>query len=214
MVGSLKEIFPSLFLMRPDKAGADAPFSYLLKRPAGNILFATKADTVADARTIAAAGDVTHILLGDRHHALPPTEALAKRLGTPLTCSDFEAAVLKKQGVTIGQPLPYQYARLAPDLEVIPTPGHTRGAFSYLWTHKRRKFLFAGDTIVPVEGAWQYWVTKPNRAEMRKTVEMLSKLKFDVILSNSFASTPVAWLEVNTRERATIFAKLADSLKG
>ena len=156
---------------------------------------------------------MTHVLLGDRHHALPETIALAKKLGAAIICSDIEAAILKKQGVTVDQPLAFERTRLTPDLEIIPTPGHTRGAFSYLWTHKGRKHLFIGDTIVPVDGDWKYWVTKPNQATMRKTIEMLSKEKFDVILSNSFAATPVAWLEVTARDRAAIFSDLTRSLK-
>ena len=209
----MKEIFPSLFLVSSERAGPDTPFTYLLKRDTGNILLATKADTPARAREIVSVGNVTHVLLGDRHHAVPQTVALAKKLRATVVCSDIEAVVLKKQGVDIDQPLAYERTRLAPDLEIIPTPGHTRGAFSYLWTHKSRRLLFIGDTIVPVEGRWKYWVTKPNQATMRKTVEMLSHEKFDVILSNSFAATPVAWLEVTVRDRAAIFSDLAHSLK-
>lgn len=208
----MKEIFPSLFLIRPEQPDAKTPFTYLLKRPAGNILFATKADVAARAREISVAGKVAHMLLGDRHHALPHTEVLAKRLGVEIGCSDIEAAVLKKQGVHVGEPLPYRPAQFAPDLEILPTPGHTRGAFSYLWTHGGRRFLFIGDTIVPVDGGWQYWVTAPNRATMRETMKALSGLRFDVILSNSFASTPVAWLEVSARGRAAMFAELDRSL--
>lgn len=33
------------------------------------------------------------------------------------------------------------------DLEVIPTPGHTPGATSYLWEHGDHRFLFTGDSI-------------------------------------------------------------------
>jgi glyoxylase-like metal-dependent hydrolase (beta-lactamase superfamily II) len=208
----MKEIFPSLFVIDSEEPDGKARFTYLIKRKAGNVLFATKADTPARHKEIAAAGKVAHMMLGDRHHAVPPTEALAKRLGVPLCCSSIEAAVLKKQGVNIAAPLPYEPAKLTHDIEIIPTPGHTRGAFSYLWTNAGRKFLFIGDTIVPVDGEWKYWVTKVNRAQMRKTMQALSKVSFDVILSNSFASTPVPWFEVDARSRAAIFKSLDRSL--
>jgi glyoxylase-like metal-dependent hydrolase (beta-lactamase superfamily II) len=208
----MKEIFPSLFVIGPDRPDGKTPFTYLIKRKAGNILFATKADTPARQKDIAAAGKVAHMMLGDRHHAFPHTEALAKRLDVPLSCSSIEAAVLMKKGINIAAPLPFEPAALTPEIDIIPTPGHTRGAFSYLWTKAGRKFLFIGDTIVPVDGEWKYWVTKVNRAQMRKTMQALSKVSFDVILSNSFASTPVPWFEVDAKSRAAIFKSLDRSL--
>lgn len=205
----MKEIFPSIYLLRPESPGPNTPYTYLLKRKAGNFLFATKADVIPELDSICALGGVTQIFLGDRHHALPHTVDLAKQLGAPISCSDVEAAVLKKQGIAIDAPLPLRRTQFAPDLEMIPTPGHTRGAFSYLWKNEGRRFLFIGDTLVPVDGAWQYWVTTPNRATMRETVSKLAELNFDVILSNSFASTPMAWLEADATYRKSMFAALA-----
>lgn len=188
------------------------PLTYFINRPAGNVLFATKADVTEAEPDIAAAGGVSLVLLGDRHHATPDTVRMARRLGAPISMSGTEAAVLKKLGIEIDTPLPFQPRQLAPDLEIIPTPGHTKGAFSYLWTHGERRFLFVGDTIVPVDGAWQYWVSAPNRPEMRRTIQKLSSLQFDVILSNSFAATPTAWLDAPPQYRKTMFAELRRSL--
>ncbi len=208
----MKEIFPSLYLIRPERPEPKTPFTYLLRRAAGNLLFATKADVGHLAPAFAGIGGLSRILLGDRHHALPHTEALARQMGAPLCCSAVEAAVLKKSGVHVDQPLPLQRIRLAPDLEIIPTPGHTKGAFSYLWTHAGRRFLFIGDTLVPVDGTWRYWVSSPNRGQMRDTVRMLAGISFDVILSNSFAATPVAWVPVDARSQAEMFAELERGL--
>ncbi len=208
----MQEIYPSLFLILPAAHESKARLTYFIKRPAGNLLFATKADITAAEPDIAASGGVSHILLGDRHHAAPHTVTMAKRLGAPIIVSRIEAAALKKLGMEIDAPLPYLPCQLAPDLEIIPTPGHTKGAFSYLWTSGERRFLFIGDTIVPVEGAWQYWVVARNRPEMRRTVETLAALRFDVILSNSFAATPTGWLETPPQYRKAMFADLRRSL--
>lgn len=204
----MREIFASLFLLRPDRPGPNTPFTYLLKRATGNILLATKADISHLAPDLTAIGGVSAVLLGDRHHAQPHTEALARQLGAPLRCSEIEARALKKAGVNVDDPIPYRRHVLAPDLEVIPTPGHTPGALSYLWTHEGRRFLFVGDTIVPIDREWRYWVTTRNREEMRRTVQTLSDLSFDVILSNSFAATPVAWLEVDAASRLAMCREL------
>jgi glyoxylase-like metal-dependent hydrolase (beta-lactamase superfamily II) len=210
--GPLKEIYPSLFLILPARQEPKVQWTYFMRRPAGNILFATKADIPDAEPDIEAAGGVSLILLGDRHHATPATVTMARRLGAPIMASRIEATALKKHGIEIDTPLPYQPCQLAPDLEIIPTPGHTTGAFSYLWTNGERRFLFIGDTIVPVDGSWQYWVSPPSRPEMRRTIEKLAALRFDVILSNSFAATPTGWLETPPPYRKAMFADLSRSL--
>jgi glyoxylase-like metal-dependent hydrolase (beta-lactamase superfamily II) len=208
----LEEIYPSLFLLLPARQEPKIQLTYLIKRAAGNILFATKADIKDSEPDIAAAGGVSLILLGDRHHATAETVTMARRLGAPIIASSIEAGVLKKLGIEIDTALPYQPCQLAPDLEIIPTPGHTKGAFSYLWSSGERRFLFIGDTIVPVNGSWRYWVSPPRRAEMRRTIETLSALSFDVILSNSFAATPSGWLEAPRQYRKAMFGELSRSL--
>jgi len=107
---------------------------------------------------------------------------MARRLGAPIIVSSIEATALKKRGIEIDTALSYQPCQLAPDLEIIPTPGHTKGAFSYLWTSGERRFLFIGDTIVPADGSWKYWVSAPNRPEMRRTTEKFAALRAQVLL--------------------------------
>ena len=208
----LTEILPSLFVIEPKRKTANTPVTYFLRRPEGNILLATKADIAGAEVAIAKMGGAAHVLLGDRHHALPHTQAFAEKLGPGLTCSDIEAKALKAQGVAVAHSLPCRAAMLAPDFEIIPTPGHTPGALSYLWTHAGQRRLFIGDTLVPVDGEWRYWVTAPNRATMRETVRSLSELSFDVILSNSFAATPTPWLKVDAPARTAMFKVLEASL--
>jgi hypothetical protein len=204
----ITEIFPALYLLRPADAPPKTQFTYLLKRSDGNVLFGTKHDVRAHAAAIEALGGVGQVLLGDRHHALPATEKSAQRFGTVLTASQVEAKALATKGVKVGRQLEFERQSLGADLEALPTPGHTRGAFSYLWTQGGRRFLFIGDTLVPVAGAWEYWVVAPNRAQMLKTVDALSRVEFDVILSNSFAASPTAWMQVDGKYRRKMFADL------
>jgi glyoxylase-like metal-dependent hydrolase (beta-lactamase superfamily II) len=151
-------------------------------------------------------GKITHILLGDRHHATEHTAQLAMHFGVPISASQVEATALK--GVKVDAIVPFHRTQILPALEAIPTPGHTPGALSYLWTHEGRRFLFVGDTIVPVNGEWQYWVSKPRQSIMRDSMKLLATLDADVILSNSFAATPTAWIEVSPSTRAQLFAEL------
>lgn len=112
------------------------------------------------------------------------------------------------KGVTICAIVPFRRTQILPALEAIPTPGHTPGALSYLWTREGRRFLFVGDTIVPVDGEWRYWVSKANQGVMRESMRLLATLDPDVILSNSFAATPTAWIEVSPPAGAQLFAGL------
>jgi hydroxyacylglutathione hydrolase len=208
----ITEFFPSLFLLHAAKPAAEHRPTYLLRRREGNILLATKDDALAHAVDLDALGGVQHVLLGDRHHALPATVEFARRCGTVLAASGIEAKALATSGVKVGRILEFERHAFAPDLEVLPTPGHTRGALSYLWTHRDRRFLFIGDTLVPVDGAWQYWVTAPNRTRMLTTVNALAGVKFDVILSNSFAARPTAWAEVDGAYRRKMFGELSARL--
>jgi glyoxylase-like metal-dependent hydrolase (beta-lactamase superfamily II) len=209
----ITELFPSLYLLRPAQPAPKTQFTYLLRRREGNILFATKYVALAHAADLDALGGVRHILLGDRHHATAKTVALAQHFDTVLTASDIEAKALATAGVAVGRRLAFERQAFAPDLEILPTPGHTRGAFSYLWTRGRRRFLFIGDTLVPIGGSWEYWVVKPNRAQMQNTVAALAAVDFDTILSNSFAAEPTAWLDVDAASRAQMFAELGARLK-
>ena len=208
----ITEIFPSLFWIHLAERVPGTPYTYLLRRDTGNILFNTKADLTAFEPELASLGGVQHILLGDRHHAAPHSVAFSRRMRAPLTASTIEAKALQSKGVEVGKVMPHERTKFSPDLEIIPTPGHTRGAFSYLWTNRKKRYLFIGDTLVPESGQWQIYVTRPNREMMLHTVNELAKLEFDVILSNSFVALPTAWFEVTARSRKKIFDEVREKL--
>ena len=202
----IAEIYPSLYLLRNALSAPQSQFVYLLRHDAGVVLFGTKADLSAHYADLRALGRITHVLLGDRHHVSAHTAQLARHFDVPICASQIEASALK--GVTIRAIVPFRRTQILPALEAIPTPGHTPGALSYLWTREGRRFLFVGDTIVPVDGEWQYWVSKANQSVMRESMRLLATLDPDVILSNSFAATPTAWIEVSTPARSQLFAGL------
>jgi glyoxylase-like metal-dependent hydrolase (beta-lactamase superfamily II) len=209
----IHEIFPCLYLVRPASPGAKTQYTYLLRRPAGNILLATKADMADDWDALRGLGRVSHILLGDRHHVGPASAELSAKLGVPLSASKVEAIAARQKNVPIDDVLRDGRHHLADDLEVIPTPGHTKGAVSYLWSNGGRRFLFIGDTMVPIDGRWEFWVTRPNRPLMRQTIDMLRSVAFDVILSNSFACTPDAWFELTPEDREALLQSVAMELR-
>ena len=66
---------------------------------------------------------------------------------------------------------------------------------------------------MPIDGRWEFWVTQKNRAQMRESIQELAALEFDVILSNSFAAKPYAWLEIDTAGRAAMVENLLARLE-
>jgi hypothetical protein len=200
----MKEILPNLFLIRNDAHASPSPFTYLALRPEGNVLFGTKADISPFYTDIEKNGGVYAVLIGDRHHVSPDTIKMSAHFNAPLMCSNIEAKILSAKGFKINAALPYEQRALGSDIEIIPTPGHTTGAFSYLWDNGVNKILFIGDTLVPVEQAWQYWVSPPSRKKFADTLNRLKVFEFDHIISNSFACQGGACRRISSAEKENI----------
>ena len=69
------------------------------------------------------------------------------------------------------------------DLEVIPTPGHTAGTTSYLWTADGHRFLFTGDFVWIERGEWKAVVLDGGRrAAYLESLALVRDLDFDVLV--------------------------------
>lgn len=200
----MKEILLNLFLIRDDDHASPTPFTYLALRPEGNILFATKADISPFYNAIEKKGGVSAVLIGDRHHVSQDTVKLSVHFNAPLIGSRIEAKVLGAKGFTLNASLPYEQRALGNDIEIIPTPGHTTGAFSYLWNNGVNKILFIGDTLVPVEKTWLYWVSPPSRKILADTLNRLKTFEFDHVVSNSFACQGGACRRISNAEKENL----------
>ncbi len=209
----MRKLYASIFLVNDDAVADGTGSTFLITRRGGNVLFPTKFDVSAELDAVREKGPVSHLLIGDRHHVGAHTVKLAKSLKQPLTASDIEAKVMAKKGFSVTNALTLTEHKLANNLVALPTPGHTPGAFSYLYTTRSRRYLFIGDTLVPTQGDWKYWVNKPNRALMRQTLERLLTLDFDVLLCNSFAATDGQAVEVTKRGKNARLRALIKSLQ-
>lgn len=170
-------------------------FNYLLRRPEGNFLLLNLAgcqfvDIEDDFDALEECGGVRAQFVSDWHNAKTnEPDRITHRFGAPLYCSEVEAQKISKTGIRGLKTLPYEPVLFADDFWVIPTPGHTPGGVSHLWDTGRRRFLFVGDVLYCQEGTWQYSVSKANATTMRKSLERLRELEFDVLVSNSFGNT-------------------------
>ncbi len=187
----MEKLLPNLYCVWPDHDAERRKPTYLAVRSEGNLLFGHGGPITESYAAMKKLGKVTGLFVGDRHHIKSYPQA-AEDLSAPLCCSKEEAKVAKKKGVVVDRLLEYERHFLYHDLEVIPTPGHTVGALSYLLRSGRNRILFVGDTIVSVDGEWDIYVARSRAKQMLATMETLAELKFNYIAVDSFVCTE--WL--------------------
>jgi len=155
-------------------------FSYLIQRPDGNVLVDSPRFSGPLIKRLEAMGGVSTLLLT---HAddVADHQKFHDRFGCRrvLHRSDISRSTAAIEWQPIG-PDPVQ---IAPDLLMIPTPGHTRGHVVYLY---REKFLFTGDHLAWNENrdtlyafrnaCWYSW------EEQIRSMESLLPYRFDSVL--------------------------------
>jgi glyoxylase-like metal-dependent hydrolase (beta-lactamase superfamily II) len=66
---------------------------------------------------------------------------------------------------------------------VIPTPGHTNGATTFLWDSGEHRFLFTGDTVYLKDGEWVAAVLESSdRDPYIASLDLIRELDFDVLV--------------------------------
>ncbi len=208
----MKEIYPNLYCVRPTDGGLLAPPTFLVVRSEGNIIFGNGIGVSEHFDAMKSLGPVIGVFIGDRHHGKVYSPA-AKYFKAPLRCSKEEAQVIKKKGVTIDQIVDFRRHNLYKDIEVIPTPGHTSGALSYLWTSSKHRVLFIGDTIVPVDGEWKVWVTRKRATIMLETMELLRTLNFNSIALGSFAAAGDLVIKLSANAKLKMIESVIETVR-
>ena len=142
--------------------------SFLLERPAGNLLVYT---------TRNASGDVWRQYPNHGHEAAFAPDTL----NAPVFVHAADRAAVAER-----MPVRAAFSRrhmLDDDFEVIPTPGHTPGATAYLWDTGDHRVLFTGDTLMLRDGEWVAAVLdSSDRAAYRESLKLIRGLDFDVLV--------------------------------
>lgn len=213
--------------IRPDlwETRTDSPFpgltthAYLWTRPAGNVLFYSPA-TESDFGAIGALGGVAHQYLSHLDEAGPMLGAVKRHFG-----SQLHASVRERD--EIGKHAPIDVPTQAHEVddngvEVIPTPGHSRGSTSYLVTGAdNEKYLFTGDTMFPtVNGSWSTYLV-PGRGdadELWASLELLGTLAPDVVISSAYGGdsavyelTPGRWAAFIDQALRTVRRQISEN---
>lgn len=174
--------------------------SYLIVRPAGNVLVDSPRFTEPLVRRIAALGGVSTLFLTHRDDVADHSK-FRDRFGCERVMHAADATFPVERPIEGSDPV-----RLAPDLLAIPTPGHTEGHQVLLY---RDKYLFSGDHLWwdPARNGlaasrsvcWYSW------EEQRRSFERLLPHPFEWVLPGHGARhhLPASRMAASLRELAT-----------
>lgn len=151
--------------------------SFLLERPAGNVVVYNSPGLTQAAAQIRDLGGATRLLVNHGHEAMYSEPDLDVPVFVHERDRAETARSLRVAGVFT------QRQMIDDDLEVIPTPGHTAGTTSYLWDSGTHRFLFTGDFLWIEEGEWKAVVLDPSlRAAYLDSLALVRDLDFDVLV--------------------------------
>jgi glyoxylase-like metal-dependent hydrolase (beta-lactamase superfamily II) len=177
---SMETGIPGLYASTPERL----PFApeleirtFLLRREQGNVLIYSTAGLETDAAAIADLGGISRHYLNHRHEAMFASDWV----DAPLFVHEAERASVADRYEVRGT-----FSKrhlLDDDFEVIPTPGHTRGATAYLWDSGQNRLLFTGDTIYLSDAEWVAAVlSSSDRGPYLESLELIRDLDFDVLV--------------------------------
>jgi glyoxylase-like metal-dependent hydrolase (beta-lactamase superfamily II) len=155
--------------------------AFLLRRDAGNLLVYGAGTLAADAHEVEGIGGVWRHYLNHRHEAAFVGDEHGRTPGAPLFCHENERRSVSER-LEVSGTFSERHA-VGGDFEVIPTPGHTRGATAYLWDTGEHRLLFTGDTVYLRGGEWVAAVLpSSDRAAYVESLELIRGLDFDVLV--------------------------------
>jgi metallo-beta-lactamase superfamily protein len=155
--------------------------AYLLEREQGNLLLYRSAGLERDREEIERLGGVWRQYLNHRHEAAAPNDWVSETFGAPLHVHEDDAAGAA-ESASVAETFGERHL-VGEDFEVIPTPGHTEGATTYLWDSGEHRVLFTGDTVSVFDGEWSAAVLESSdRAPYIESLELIRELDFDVLV--------------------------------
>lgn len=149
--------------------------SFVLEREQGNAIVYHSPGITAAASAILELGRPDRLLINHWHEAMYDAPAL----DVPIFVHEHDRAQTKR-------PIAGTFSKrekIADDLEVIPTPGHTAGSTTYLWDNGEHRFLFPGDSIWVQGGEWKaVLLGESNRADYLGSLARLMDADFDFLV--------------------------------
>jgi glyoxylase-like metal-dependent hydrolase (beta-lactamase superfamily II) len=152
--------------------------AFLLARARGNILIYSTTSLEADVPAIKDLGGIARHYLNHRHEAAFGSDAVS----APLFVHEAE-----RESVSESAHVRATFTRrhvLDEDFEVIPTPGHTAGATSFLWDSGGHRALFTGDSVYLDKGEWVAALLEGSSDldAYLQSLELIRELDFDLLV--------------------------------
>jgi len=160
--------------------------AFVLEREHGNLLVYAAPTVRAAAPAIGALGGVTRQYLNHWHEAGFGGDGA----GAPVVIHAEDRAAAE-DSLRIDETFSDR-ALLDDDFELIPTPGHTRGATAFLWDSGEHRLLFTGDSVYLRNGDWVAAVLEgsSDRTAYIESLVLLRELEFDALVPWAAAGEP------------------------
>jgi glyoxylase-like metal-dependent hydrolase (beta-lactamase superfamily II) len=176
-----------------------------LRRDPGSLLIYSVRGLDADPPMFEDLAPISRQYLNHWHQAA----FISDRVDPPLFVHENE-----RSSVAESRPVEQTFSKrhmLDEDFEVIPTPGHTSGATSFLWETEEHRLLFTGDTIYLDEGEWGAVVLdESDRGVYIESLELIRELDFDVLVPWVARGLPYYQVTDGAATRRRIDALIAD----
>ena len=210
----MQELLPNIFKVYRDEGSGGWGYSYLVRRPHGNLLLARLAKTAAITHEYAAiqsVGGLQRIYITDYHFAGEHVDDVSMQFGAGVYCSQIELARIKKRGITNLVPFEYLDHRLEEDIRVIPTPGHTTGGVCYLLTMNAKRYLFTGDFLY-FDG--QRWIVgSKTYADVKDSLACLQNLDYDYLVGCGDDVLGTPYVEMTDGTKPQFFQTILSQFK-
>jgi hypothetical protein len=172
--------------------------SFLLERDQGNMLIYHSPGITAAASEILKLGPPHRLMLNHWHEAM----YAAPDLDVPIFVHERDRAQTKL-------PISGTFSKrekIADDLEIIPTPGHTHGTMTFLWHNGQHRMLFPGDSIWVLGGEWKaVLLGESYRADYLASLALLMDVDFDFLVPlGSEKGQPYAYGVTRDRAQANL----------
>ena len=168
----METVIPGLFASGPEAlpfAPSLEARAFLLQRSGGNLLVYSAPTVETEAPAIAELGGVSRQYLNHWHETL--LGCVSGVVGAPLLVNEHDRESAK---CAVDETFS-ERAVLDGDFELIPIPGHTRGATAFLWDSGEQRALFTGDSIYLRQEEWVAAVLESSDRE--RYVESLALIR-------------------------------------
>jgi glyoxylase-like metal-dependent hydrolase (beta-lactamase superfamily II) len=208
----MKKLLSNIYKIYRDPKSRGWGYSYLVKRPQGNIFFprmAKSASVLHEFDAIHAEGGISSIYITDFHFAGKNVDVVAKEYDAPIFCSDIELPKIQKRGIRNLISFKFEQHSIEKGLSVIPTPGHTSGGVCYLLTLNKNKYLFTGDFLY-FDGL-KWIVGNTTFSKVKSSLEKLKNLNYDYLVGCGDDTLGTPYIKMNGKKKEAFFDGIASS---